>query len=310
MLKSSIMDNTKGKFFKIEDSHLRKTSVSLKKLERFESKEQYVSLSLKLLKESGTITTLLAFAHPLDNLNKPRNWTRNEAILCGLMIRLVKLQLGVVDAIKKRKREIEHILIRCLAETAMNLRYLLLKGKQSKEVFEQYVQYSLLEEQKLLNVIDVNIKARGHELPIEQQMRKSILKSFEDSGLEPNSLQMKHKKGWSGNLFDRACAIGMEDAYLGIFGLPSHAVHGNWQDLLMYHIERYGDEFTPRGGGAEPEPEFSLVAALLSSETCEDYLNTVLPNCDDRNKISSMVKDLIDRILLAIQTWQKFTEKH
>jgi len=310
MLKSIAMEKTRQEFFKIEDFHLRKTRVNLHKLESLESKDQYVSLSLELLRESGTITALLAFAHPLDNMNKPRNWTRDEAILCGLMVRLVKLQLGVVDAIKKRKMEIEHILMRCLAETAINLRYLLLKGRQSKEIYEGYVQYSLHREQRLLDMIDKSTKARGQELPIERQMRGSILKSFKDSGFTANSLDTKWQKRWSRNLFDRARATGMEDAYLGIFGLPSHAVHGNWEDLLMYHVERCGDEFIPRDGWAEPQPEFALTAVFLSCESCEDYLNIILPECDDRNKISGVIKDLIGRTLLVIQIWQRFSEKH
>ena len=217
-------------FLEIKDFNLEKTKVDLQELKKFQCQEQYVSVGVELLKEAAKITTLLAFAHPLDNLNKARTWTRNEAISCGLMVRLTKLQLGIIDATEKQRMEIAHILFRCLAETVINLKYLLIKGKESENIYEEYIEYSLEEEKRLLDVIDRNVQSRGEELPIEKQMRKSILQSFKDSGSVLSNAKRTKQKGWSGTLFDRASAIGMEDAYLGIFGLPSHVVHGNWQD--------------------------------------------------------------------------------
>lgn len=297
-------------FLEIKDFNLEKTEVDLQGLKNFESQEQYVSIGLELLKEITRITALLAFTHPLDNLNKPRKWTRNEAILSGLMVRLTKLQLGIIDATEKQRMEIGHILFRCLAETVINLKYLLIKSKESESIFDEYMQYSLQEEQRLLDVIDGNVQARGKEIPIEKQMRKSILQSFEDSGLVPSNAKRIKQKGWGGILFDRAGAIGMKDAYLGIFGLPSHVVHGNWQDLLMYHIDRDGQEFSPRGGWAAPQPEIVLMAALLSCNECEEYLDILLPQSDDRDVVSRMVKDLLVRVHVVIEMAQQFSETH
>lgn len=297
-------------FLEIKDFNLEKAKVDLQELKNFQYQEQYVSVGVELLKEAARITTLLAFAHPLDNLNKARKWTRNEAISCGLMVRLTKLQLGIIDATEKQRMEIAHILFRCLAETVINLKYLLIKGKESENIYEEYIEYSLEEERRLLDVIDSNVQSRGEELPIEKQMRKSILQSFKDSGLVPSNAKRTKQKGWSGTLFARASAIGMEDAYLGIFGLPSHVVHGNWQDLLMYHIDRDGEGFSPRGGWAAPQPEIVLIAALLSCNACEEYLDMLLPQSDDRDLISGMVKDLLVRVHVVIEMAQQFSETH
>jgi len=297
-------------FLEIKDFNLEKTKVDLQELKKFQCQEQYVSVGVELLKEAARITTLLAFAHPLDNLNKARTWTRNEAISCGLMVRLTKLQLGIIDATEKQRMEIAHILFRCLAETVINLKYLLIKGKESENIYEEYIEYSLEEEKRLLDVIDRNVQSRGEELPIEKQMRKSILQSFKDSGSVLSNAKRTKQKGWSGTLFDRASAIGMEDAYLGIFGLPSHVVHGNWQDLLMYHIDRDGEGFSPRGGWAALQPEIILIAALLSCNACEEYLDMVLPQSDDRDSISGMIKDLLVRVHVVIEMAQQFSETH
>lgn len=192
----------------------------------------------------------------------------------------------------------------------INLKFLLTKGKESEDIYEQYMQYSLQEEQRLLDVIDRNVQARGKELPIEKQMRESILHSFEDSDSVPSNAQTTKQKGWGGTLFDRADAIGMGDAYLGIFGLPSHVIHGNWQDLLMYHIDRDGEQFSPRRGWAAPQPEIVLVAALLGCKTCQDYLDILLPKSDDHEVVSKMVKDLLVRIHVTIEMAQQFSETH
>jgi len=226
------------------------------------------------------------------------------------MVRLTKLQLGIIDVTEKQRMEIAHILFRCLAETVINLRYLLIKGKKSENIYEEYIQYSLEKEQRLLDVIDSNVQSRGEELPIQKQMRKSILQSFEDSGLLPSDTKRTKRKGWSGTVSDRAKAMGMEDAYLGIFGLPSHVLHGNWQDLLMYHIDRDGEGFSPRGGWTAPQPELVLVAALLSCNACEEYLDMLLPQSDDRDLVSGMVKDLLVRVHVVIEMAQQFSETH
>ncbi len=298
------------KYLKIKDFKLEKTIVDLQELKKFHSQEQYVSLGVELLKEACRITTLLAFAHPLDNVNKPRKWTRNEAISSGLMVRLRKLQLGIVDATERQRMEIAHILFRCLVETVINLRYLLKKGKESENIYQEYIEYSLVKEQRLLDMIDSSVKSRGKELPIEKQMRKSILQSFEDSGITPGNIKKAKKGGWSGSPLDRAGAQDMGDAYLAIFGLPSHVVHGNWQDLLMYHIDRDGEGFSPRAGWTAPQPEIVLAPALLSCYACEEYLDIRLPQSDERDTLSGMVKDLLVRVLVAIEMAQQFSETH
>ena len=295
-------------YLEIKDFNLEKTKVDLGELEKFQQREQYVSLGVELLKEAGRITTLLAFTHPLDNLNKARSWTRNEAVSSGLMVRLTKLQLGIIDANERQRMEIAHILFRCLAETVVNLRYLLIEGKKSEKIYEEYIEYSLKEEQRLLDAINSNVQSRGEELPIEKQMRESILRSFRDSGLAPSNTKRTKQKGWRGTIFDRASAIGMEDVYLGIFGLPSHVVHGNWQDLLMYHIDCEGEGFSPRPGWGAPQPEIVLAAALLSCNACQEYIDTLLPQSGDRDLVFGMIKDLLVRVHVAIEMAQQFSE--
>ena len=80
--------------------------------------------------------------------------------------------------------------------------------------------------------------------------------------------------------------------------------------LLMYHIDRDGEGFSPRGGWAALQPEIILIAALLSCNACEEYLDMVLPQSDDRDSISGMIKDLLVRVHVVIEMAQQFSETH
>ncbi len=119
----------------------------------------------------------MANAYRLDDQNNPRLWTRNDAIKGGLMVRLTKLQRGILDAYQADHFELADILVRPLTETIINLQYLI--ELNTNELFDAYVVYSLREEKKLLKTIESNTAQRGYEIPIETSMKVSIEDAFE-----------------------------------------------------------------------------------------------------------------------------------
>ena len=50
---------------------------------------------------------------------------------------------------------------------------------------------------------------------------------------------------WGGGLRNRLQALGLEDAYVSLQRIPSHAVHGTWVDLVLYHLESKSQGFAP-----------------------------------------------------------------
>ncbi len=286
---------------------LKKVEVDPNRISEFSSEGSFVSLAVELLKEICVLTAALACAYRLDQTNQPRKWTRNEAILGGLLVRLSKLQHGILDATCNNRREIAEILLRCLTETVINLKYLL--QESSSQLFDEYVEYSLREEKRLLMLIDENIKSRGHELPIESRMRKSILRSFEESGVKPEQVDETKKTVWGESIYKKTQLVGMETAYRGLVSLPSHAVHGNWQDLLQHHIQHEGDGFSPKPGWSRSRPQYIFVAALLSAEVCQAYLESLLPVCADKTLLAEQLADCVARVRKADALHEAFVQK-
>ena len=107
---------------------------------------------------------------------------RNQAICAGLLVRVAKYMVSVV----KLSADIEHgetvqALNRCIIESAVDLRYLLLKDDD--EVYDRFVKTSLVAERELYDMIQGNIMAKGGgQLAIEQGMLNSIKGTCEAVG--------------------------------------------------------------------------------------------------------------------------------
>jgi len=292
---------------KIEDFKFPKTDVNIEEIKKYEDEDQFMSLAVELFKEVAKITTILSCTYRLDNDNKPGKWTRDEAILGGLMIRLTKLQSALLDQVCQKRLEIANILFRCLGENLINLRYLLSENRA--ELFEDYIEYSLREEKRFLNKINNNIRKRGYEVPIETRMKNSIERAFNISSFSPDKVDEAKWKPWGEKIFERAKNVNMEEIYFVMFSLPSHAVHGNWQDLITYHLEYENGEFSPKTEWGYPRPQPLFAAAFLSAEINKIYLDEIIPDCPDKKQMNSILDDIIKRIHKADELHEQFLQK-
>ncbi|GAI38599.1 unnamed protein product, partial [marine sediment metagenome] len=200
--------------------------------------------------------------------------------------------------------EIAYIISRCLDESLINLRYLLQRDVDN--LFDEYIGYSLREEKRLLNRIQGNIIKRGYELPIESRMISSINRAFEISSFSPEQVNETKRKPWGEKIYERAKSIGMEDLYFALFSLPSHSVHGNWQDLIAFHLEYEKGEFSPRIKWTHLEPQLLFTAALLSADSNKLYLNEIIQECPDEDQIDNLLDDIILRVRVADELHEQF----
>lgn len=266
-----------------------------------------MSLAVELFKEVGRITSVLSCAYRLDQQNRPRKWERNEAILGGLMIRINKLQLALLDQMCQSRLEIAMILFRCLAESLINLKYLLKRGND--DLFDEYIEYSLRAEKGLLNKVSQNITDRGYDLPIESRIKYSINQAFETSSFSPEQVDETKLETWGEKIYKRAKSVEMEEAYFALFSLPSHAVHGNWQDLITHHLDYENGGFSPNTQWTHPRPQPLFAAALLSAEINKLYLDEIIPECPDKNQIITLLDDIILRIRVGGELHEQFLQK-
>lgn len=240
-------------------------------LEQVRGEDAFTGTAVELLIEAGCLATVATSIFPQGR----EAWSRDQAIVGGHMVRLTKLIDSVLDQTCKRRRETMMVLTRMTMETIINLIYL--SKNASDDLFASYIQYSFRHEKRLFDLIHSRIKDRnGQVLPIEQRMLASVEKKARASGVSIEATSSSRPKNWGDkNLFQRAQAIGFDDAYLGVISGPSHNIHGNWMDLLEYHLESHDEHFVPKPEWSRPRPQILLAVSRLTLDAIAAYLDFI-----------------------------------
>lgn len=278
-----------------------RVDVSPERLAGFKSERDYVGLGVDLMIEAGSYITIAA-----NILGPDGTWTRDQAAIGGNMVRLYKLFSAMLDQTVQRRRETSFILARLAFETIVAIRYLL--NGHSAELVDSYVKHSLDHERRLLAAMEQNIADRnGLILPIEDRMRRSIDRIFKSSGPTPQELPAKRERDWGGkNLYEKAEAVGLADAYLGMFAGASQNVHGAWGDSYAHHLETEGDgRFRPNIQWNPPRPQLLYSVAFLSLETAEDFA-LFMGGREVADHLSPHLDDLRDRLRAADQSHEAY----
>ncbi len=258
-----------------------------------------------LYKETVSVVNLAA--HLLDEAASVKGgWPRNQAICAGLMIRIAKFMVVVIQLSAKRDRlEVVLALNRSIMESAINLEFLVTKNDD--RYFDQFVKFSLGPERELHDIIQANVAARGGEMwPIEQRMLESINEVCQGSGLKVEEVNQKYGD-WGGGLKERLKALNKEDRYVGMQRIPSHAVHGTWVDLYKHHLEH-----DPKVDVFSPNPDFSSVdarvlgpIAILVLEATKPYLERFFPGIPESKLPLERIDDLRNRLAEADAVHEK-----
>ena len=281
---------------------IKSTDVSPERTKAFSSEDDFNGLSVEILIEVGSYIVVAANLLSADT----RRWNRDQAILGGHLVRLYKLISALLDQICQRRREITFIVSRLAFECIVNLRFLLAKTDRSN--FDSYVRYSLRQERRLFEVIHKHIEERNGEiLPVEDRMLRSIDRTMKASGVSISDLSKSQPKNWAEkNLHEKAEEVGLGKAYLGVFGGPSASVHGNWMDLLEFHLETHEDDesFSPNLRWRNPRPQIAQTVALLATDVVREYFVHVFGEPIDA--LEDRFDNLSNRILQAMESHEAF----
>lgn len=264
----------------------------------FKSEHEYIGLSVELLIEVGSYVCIAGNIVPFPR----KAWNRHEALLVGHLVRLYKLISALLDQTCQHRRETAFIFARLAFECIVNTMFLIKNDRP--EIVQSYIEYSMRHEKRLRDRIHSNITARGGEIwPIEKRMLASIERSAKDSGVDLD--QIDPPKDWAGrNLFERAQDVGLDEAYLGAFAGPSHSVHGNWQDLLEYHLEAEGDGFLPDFDWHPPRPQLLTTVAHLTLITLGEFFSDIIGPAG--NAVAERLPDLQERVQSLVHLHEEF----
>jgi hypothetical protein len=273
-----------------QDIDVPRVEVNPEVIKTYTTDDQYMNLLVELTKEAGSLISVVACLVQRNSEQEFEPWPRNKAILCALVVRLAKLFTGFLDSVCKDKFEFVLIYARLMYESCVNLRFLI--AQDDAETYDDFVQYSLSFEARFLQKINSNISARGYRLPIEDRMVASIQRSFSASNVTVEEMAGK-KYQWRHGLDQRARKVSLEDPYLGLFSLPSHAVHGNWEHLLRYNLREKGEGFLPETSWHPARPQVLGGPMILCLETGRIYLRHMF--AEDTARLEDELADLKDR---------------
>lgn len=197
---------------------------------------------------------------------------REEAVLVGLMVRVVKLYEAFYQNIAKRQLEICGILLRTLSETEFKLRYLILKAREGSGVGNFFLA-SYKSEKQMLTYFSQLQEQRELE-PIEIRMLHSIEKELSEEKILKEELLANKSWNLDGkSVRDILKSLDADHLYPFAYGGPSRWVHGGWGELHRYHLHKEENgRYSPRLDFGDPDPRFSGPATIKSLELAKDFL--------------------------------------
>lgn len=258
--------------------------------------EKINHLAFELYKESSILVGLIGgMAESPDE--KLTGVPRNQAICVGLVMRIAKLMLGVVQLSATRNRgEIVQTLNRCIMEPAVNLEFLVTMDED--EHYNRFVSYSFGPERELYDLINANIKeADGAIKPIETRMLESIAEKCRISGVNIDEVPVKHQE-WATNMRERLKAINRANLYTSYRTL-SHSIHGTWMEMLMHNLDHDAATglFKPHPDLLDVDARLLLPIARLVLEAVEKYIKRFFTPIPEARYMVHRIETQLARII-------------
>lgn len=280
---------------------------------QFTKDPQFAELAFELYKE--TLMVLFVILHVQVSHEKRDNFAfpRDQAICAALLCRITKFMRAVLAMLSHGDElgEVVLALSRCMAESVINLRYLI--HRDDERLYNQFVKLSLSPERELYDVIHKNIEGReGEVLPIETRMLQSIDRLCKSAGVSISDVNLRYSD-WDGGLRKRINALGLNDYYAGIQRVPSHAIHGTWVDLMLHHMDESPEGFVLKLDGTAVDPRLLGPLCILILTGATDYIDKYLSEGPEVRPIFFRANDLqqrLHKVEVAHEEWYQNTRRH
>ena len=216
-----------------------------------------IDLAADMARRTGELVTSSWAVHP----------GRNEGILRGLAVRVVKWLDRLVAASVEDNGEAQLVFERFTLESLINLAYLL-QGPEDR--FEAFVWDGMTTARTRRDTIRKHVKARGVATPIEERQLDAIEREATLAGcdldrpvsqwprLPPVEQRIKSVLDVGSLVYDFGYRIG------------SVGVHGTWKDLMGRHVTSDG-RYEPILEWREADPTPLLAATVLGGTILGSY---------------------------------------
>ncbi len=285
--------------FDINDMNPKYTDLQM---DNFSNESEFMDACVELHKDTIEILWILIFFEYCEDQKKPKELTKEQAVIGGNMVRLIKLNTSFLQNTFENKLEICYILNRCLAETVINLLYLLKKSEAN--VSRNYIKNSLITEKELWNTIMKNIESQNGDVsPIEKRMQNSIKRSFDASDFEIDEVSRSSK--WK-SIAARAQSVGYDKIYDIVYGIASHSVHGNWQDILVNNLSKTQNGFKLRLDWNKLRPQIVDGPIMINLEVARVFLEEIIQDQELKKTLIPKIGELNKYLLLIVNKHEKY----
>ena len=274
-------------------TEIRRAAVDPQLVNAFQREREHLVLASHLLRECTQWTVVLGSGRRGDL----QPWDVREAVLAGHLVRLSKLLRALLLNARESEGELAWIALRVTTECVINLRFLL--ANLSDELVRSYLHYSLQHERALLKIMEGNIRERGHRLPIEERMMRSIARTFRNSEVSQADLPHQRMRNWANRtLREKAESLGLQGPYKLLVAGASRNVHGDWQDLLQHHLTvKAPGQFEPRFDEATVRPQAFYAIAALTIPALIEYVRFL--DVAESAEFESRLRELDGRVRVA-----------
>lgn len=281
------------------------TELDDEKMSAFTTHGEFNELGVELFKEIALLIVPVAAIYKQDEKGKSIPFNHEQAALIGNLVRYCKLCSAFLEQFTKMRLETSLIFFRCLSETYINLKYFL-KFKD-QYTLNHYIKNSLRQEKDLLEILRRNTSDKKVIENIEARMIDSINRSFKTSDFDENDISNSSK--WNDKIKARIKEIIDPDFYILIYGNASHAIHGNWQDIISFHLKKENDGFLPDTEWTYPTLQIIFSATVLSCDLLHNYAEEVLPESKNKRDLIESIEDIMTRAFKLDRQHELFIQK-
>lgn len=231
--------------------------------ERLSKFDSLVEFSTMFYRDVAEIYDVITRVRNHDR--NPIGFQINDAAILGLLVRIWKILKEIVYYYEKNNGDIICHLDRQVIEAAVTAKYLLLNGDDVVEDYRRCSYKSRL--QTLKRAVE---SPEFFETPLGKRLVRSIRAKLENDGFTEDSFDKQRENKWrlQGKTFYQIFAeLEHEKFYTFLYGMPSEALHGSWNESLDFDLTR-NDDGTFKANPFYQQVDIRMVTPIL--RLCHD----------------------------------------
>lgn len=204
------------------------------------TEDELNKLAIQYLKDLAELADILC--RLINHETHPNYYTLNESTVVGSLTRIIKLYKELISNFEENKLEIVTLFARPLYESFIILKYLIRNGNESQKNFRLISYKSRYENFKLLS------QEIDQTHPIIQRQLLKLNRKLQEDGLNIEDLETENNKKNSWKLDGKSfwkihSEVDFKEMYSFIYGTGSDAIHGNWQEIMDFHLTKKGNGY-------------------------------------------------------------------